>query len=174
MELSEKPFDTLVVERHQPIVSTTLFITVSPNPRTSVKFIARGPNGKVKEMKRPYGTMRQIHQYQYCIDVLKKDYISSLSSDAHIVGVAELNEQGNVHLHFIVNDPMIQNEVQLQCFRREILNSPRTQQNIIKTKVNARDWMNNIVYVTKTKSDIIEYCMKQQNQMLPVFKNYFI
>ena len=172
IEYTKKAFDLLVAERPRKIVSTTLFITISPNPRTMVEIIARNKNGRVRQFKRPYGMLRQIDQYQYCMKVLKDDYYEWLSDHYEIIGVPELNETGNIHLHMIINDPSIKTDVDLQMLRRDILNSPRTQRNIIKTKVNAKDWMNNIVYVTESEKDIIDYMMKQQSQMLQHFNNY--
>jgi len=78
-------------------------------------------------------------------------------------------------MHILINDPRINNTVKLQMFRRDVLNGARTQQNIVKGKTNARDWMNNIVFLTKTRSDIIEYFMKDNPAMLEAgFDNYYL
>lgn len=167
-------FCSLVAERRDLIDKASLFITISPNPSTRVDCLIKDRTGKTRTVKRPYGTLKQDIQYKYCIKCLTSDYIEWLSDDAALVGVAELNERGNVHLHMIIKDKHIINEVQLQCLRRDVLNGYMTQQNIIKGKVNAKDWMNNIVFVNKSKEDIVEYFMKSQNEMLPRFQNYYL
>lgn len=174
LNFSELPFDALVAERQLSVCSTTMFVTISPNPSTKIECILTGANRKSRTVKRPYGTMRQDHQYKYCLQCFQEDYFEWLSDDVELCGVAELNENGNVHLHILINDPHIYNDVQMQVFRRDVLNGYRTQQNIIKGKVNAKDWMNNIVFLTKSKVDIVSYFMKDQQLMLPRFKNFFL
>lgn len=174
LNFTELPFDALVAERQFHITSTTLFVSISPNPSTMIECILKNRQGRTRNVKRPYGTLRQDIQYQYCLKCLTEDYFEWLSDDAQLIGIAELNERGNVHLHLLINDHTKRNNVQLQVFQRDILNGWRTQQNIIKRRVNPIDWMNNIVFVTKSKQDILDYFMKNQSEILPRFKNYFL
>lgn len=172
--MSLMPFDSLVKERHFGIDNKTLFITISPNPSTFVDCVLKNKMGKIRNQKRPYGMLKQDIQYQYCLKCLREDYFEWFSDDVELIGIAELNQRGNVHFHIVVNDPYITNEVQLQVFRRDILNGFRTQQNISKGKVSGKDWMNNIVYVNVIEDEITEYFMKQQHEMLPKFQNIYL
>jgi len=173
MNYSIVAFDSLVEESQFITDSRTLFVTISPNPRTMVECIVKNKTHGTRQSKRPYGLLQQDIQYQYCLKVLKEDYLGLFSDAAQLFGVTELNECGNVHLHMLINAPNITNDVHLAIFRRDILNSYRTQQNLTKGRLNARDYMNNIVFVDPNKFDP-DYFMKQQNQMLPRFKNYFL
>lgn len=175
LRYSVVPFDTLVEERQVKIDSQALFVTISPNPNVNVECVMKNKTGKTRNVKRPYWSLKQDLQYEYCMKCFKEDYCEFLSQDTKLVGISELNKRGDVHLHMIINDPCIKNDVNLQCFRRDILNSFRTQQNIIKGKAGkAKDWMNNIVFVNTSKDDIVQYFMKNQEDMLPRFKNYYL
>lgn len=172
---SNVAFDALVAERQTDINANTLFVTISPNPMAKVECIMKNlKTGKNRTVKRPYGMVPQRIQYQYCLKVLSEDYLPWLSDDVQLLGIAELNESGNVHFHMLINDKKIRNMVRLQVFRRDVLNGVRTQQNILRCKMNARDWMNNIVFVTKSERDILDYFMKDQDMMLPEFSNYYL
>lgn len=180
MQYSEiKTFRTLVEERGLKSNGSTLFVTISPNPRTMVpcqltryKWHGLEKKPKIYDVKRPYGMLKQDVQYQYCIKCLMEDYMEWLGDDAQLVGVAELNESGNVHLHMLINSANVKNDVQLAIFRRDVLNGYRTQQNLKNMK--ARDFMNNIVFLNKHWKDIEDYLMKDQDKMLPRFKNYYL
>lgn len=173
MESIKMPFDSLVEERRFFIGATTVFVTVSPNPTTLLPITQTHTiTGKKKKVKRPYGMLKQSVQYNYCIEIIKEDYIPWLEqNDYELMGVPELNENGNVHFHFLLNSKAIKNDTDLQIFRREILCGTRTQENISKGK-HSKDWMNNIVFVTRPKGDIIKYLMKTQNETLSHFPNY--
>lgn len=163
-----------LVAVRQKLGSTTVFVTLSPNASTKVECILKDKYGKCRTVKRPYGMLKQDIQYQYCLKCFQEDYGEWLSDEVILTGVAELNERGNVHLHILIDDPNIVNDTQLQIFRRDILNGWRTQQNISKGKAGRpKDWMNNIVWLTKPAKDIMDYMTKQQDTMLPRFPAFY-
>lgn len=172
LNFSQLPFGSLVAERQFLMHSKTLFVTISPNPHVKVECIARNSQGKFRNLKRPYGTIPQDLQYKYCIKMFYEDYNEWLGDDPEIIGIAELNEHGNIHLHILINSKIIQNNTQLQIFRRDVLNGKWTQKHLFKK--TAKDWMNNIVFLTKSKDEIIEYFMKQQDEMRTRFNNYYL
>jgi len=59
-----------------------LFITISPNPKVKHQ-VYRGS----KKVKLPYSNLTHDEQYNYCLDILKKIYISP---DTQIFGSWEL------------------------------------------------------------------------------------
>lgn len=179
---SELAFANLVAERPRKadstvkgfkMVNSTMFITISPNPTTRVPCIIRQTNGKPKKTFRPYGMLSQRLQFEYCIKCFKQDHMEWYSEEVSLIGVPELNKRGDVHLHILVNEPTIRTETALQIYRRDVLMSPRTQENIVKGKYKATDYMNNIVFLTVTTKEITDYFMKQQSEMLEHFKNFF-
>lgn len=172
---TNRAFSTLVGERQNLIASTTLFITISPNPKAPVECIMKSvKTGKNAVVKRLYGTLPQKIQYEYCMKVFVEDYGEWFSNDVQIVGAPEFNKDGNVHFHIVVKDPKIRNEVQLQMLRRNVYNGVRTQQNMCTRHGKRIDWMNNIVFVTKSKQDIIDYVMKDQDMILEHFDNFYV
>lgn len=171
---SIKAFGPLVEERGFRIDCYTIFVTISPSPYVKVEMIMKNREGKQRVVKRPYGMCKQDHQYLYCMKCLQDDYIELISDKAQLIGIAEMNKSGNIHLHLLINDPMIRNTVQMEIFRRDVLNGWKTQQNIKAGNTKGRDWMNNIVYVNQSKEDIVHYFMKQQHEMLPRFPNYML
>lgn len=147
----------------------TMFVTISPNPRTKHSIQRRNPETrKMVTCQMAYGMLPQRVQYAYCMKVLKECYLTHCI-DPIVVGCAELNTDGNVHFHFLLKDPDIKNDVMLQVFRRSILNCPTVLKNF-----KGKDYMNNIVNLTKTKEDIVKYMDKDHDDIKEVFDNYYL
>ena len=174
LKYSKIQVSTLVGDAEFSNLLPIMFVTISPNPKLKLNCMARknGTN-KMRNIKLPYGMAKQRLQYDYCIKILREDYMAWLSDDVKIVGVAELNKDGNIHLHMLIQDKNIRNDVQLQVFRRDVLNGWHTQQNI-RTGMNGRDWMNNIVFLNTTIKDITSYLEKDNENIRELFDNYFL
>lgn len=134
-----------------------IFATLSPNPSTKIP-ITRKVNGRKTNVKMPYGKLPQRVQYEYCIKMLRTAY--NYSEKIKIYGTWELNQSGNVHLHFLFYEPSIQNQTMLQIFRRDVLNSEMVLKNLSKKMI---DYCNNIVYVDDSIDERLLYLEKDNN-----------
>lgn len=172
MYYSEKKFSSLVGERGFLIGPKTLFVTISPNPKALIKLPVKSlKTGKVRSVSRPYGMVPQRCQSTYCMNILQTEYFGLLDS-YQVIGIQELNKQGNIHFHLLLNTDDVSSDIMLQCFRRDILNTPSAQANILGNK--KVDWMNNIVFVNKPPEDILKYFDKDNEEMIKAnFYNYF-
>lgn len=158
----------LVAARKQPWSSTTMFVTVSPNPRMKHKVLWTSKRlDKKCDRKMEYGKMPQRVQYEYCMRLLNTYTFHCPNST--IVGTVELNTTGNVHLHMLIDDPDCFNVTRLQMLQREISLSEETSKNIIKCK---RDYMNNICFINKPIMEIAKYMDKDHHMNGEIFKNY--
>lgn len=147
---------SLVVVR-QNFTAFTLFCTISPNP--NIKITVRKKFGnKVRTFKQPYDKLPQRVQYDYCIRVLKTSY--NYSKDTKIYGTWELNQKGNLHLHFLFEDPNINSETMLHILRRDVYNSELVRNNLSKSKI---DYMNSIVRLNDSINDRYKYIHKDNN-----------
>jgi len=150
----------------------TVFVTISPNAKT--QHICIKPfNGKMKEFKMPYGMMQQRLQYAYCIRYLKSCYLSFLDGNVKLVGTWELNKEGNVHLHMLIQADNLQTDIALQIFRRDIYSCTQTILNMgtIKKKHTVPiDWMNSIVYTTDSIQKRLDYMDKDHDK---TFDNFY-
>lgn len=148
-----------------------LFVTISPNPKgkhgVMVKQVGQR---KVKTTGISYGSLPQSKQYDYCIRILERCYFNSLSEGSKIIGTWELNSSGNVHLHMIIYDPLIQNKTQLMIFQRDISMCEQVIKN--RKNINDKDYMNNIVFIDKPLAEILKYCDKDYNDNKDIFSNY--
>lgn len=178
VEFTNRRIDSLVPMRHFFISSTTVYITVSPCARCGIPVLSRLKDSeKWRSRKIPYGMLRQRDQYDYCIKLLETVYIPTLSmyGKYEMLGTAELNERGNIHLHLIANIERVKDLTQLQMFRRDILNDPKVISHMRAGKARA-DYMNEIVYVTKTPEYIMSYLDKDYYMNIEngPFKNYIV
>lgn len=160
----------LLVDPRPLLMAQTIFVTISPNPNTKHDVIkkCKMPNGKYKDItvKMKYGTLPQKVQYDYCMKILRTCYISFLP-DCKIVGTWELNQQKNVHFHFVLDHPRFRNPKYIDIFRRDIFNC----QEIMKNTGMNRDYMNNIVMLNKTFPEICKY-MDKDYVPDDIFDNY--
>jgi len=143
-----------------------IFATVSPNPMTRHACIKK-VNGKVLNLKMPYGMMTQRLQYDYIIKYIRSCYLPFLDGNVSLVGTWELNKQGNVHFHMLIQADNIQSDIQLQIFRRDVYNCVMTidNMNVIKKKHTVPiDYMNNIVYMTDSIEQRLDYMDKDYDK----------
>ena len=166
VQLSNEAARTLVEGRPQFYQNPekNIFITISPNEKTK-HAVYRGN----KTVSIPYGSLPQRVQFDYCLRIVQSCYVNSLSDDAVLVGVPELNERGNVHFHILLNDPAIKNDIYMKVFRRDISCCDQVLKNRAKGKVNAPDYMNNIVWQKDEVEDRIEYMDKEHTDLFKTF-----
>lgn len=169
---SLEAFDILVGERRDLWEGYTLFCTISPNPKTKHECLIKkvNKNGRVfrARVKMPYGKIPQRVQYEYCLKIIERDYLEFLVNP-RLFGVAELNKDGNVHVHFLLKADNLKNDTQLQVFRRDVSLCVEVLRNAPKQGI---DYMNNIVRLTKSKKEIIDYCMKCNKDNIELFNNF--
>jgi hypothetical protein len=169
---SEKAVSSLVEDRPgiQKCTTAKLFCTISPNPKV-LHAVTRKINGRNATLKIPYGKLPQRVQYDYCMRIITRCYMPFLSENAELIGTWELNKTGNVHFHFIIYDPLINNNTHLEVYRRDILNCEDIIKNMAKGK-KMIDYMNNIVYIDKPLKEVLTYMDKDYPINKDVFKNY--
>lgn len=163
-----KDYERLPLVANRPILGPSpLFVTVSPNPMTKHTIVKRN-----REHKIPYKMLPQKIQYDYCLRIVERVYNNSTST--LIYGSCELNESGNVHFHFILDDPNIRNKTDITIFQRDVMNSPSVFLNLSKGK-NPRDYMNNIVFINKPINEIYDYIHKDIEDNIrhfPIYTNF--
>lgn len=155
----------------------SLFVTISPNPNYKMSVLKRiampSSNGttsyKQVTIKMPYCKLPHKVQYEYLMKIINRCYIS-LAFDPTILGVVEMNKDKNLHAHFIFKDKCVKNDTSLSVFQRDIANCPEVISNL--KKIHHNDYMNNIVRLTKTKDEILEYMSKCNNEISEIFPNY--
>jgi len=159
-----------LVDLRPEIWPHALFITISPNPSVMVQ-IARVNTitGKRMNCKLPYGKLPQRVQYDYCCKVVAQVY--NYSSHTKYLVTWELNKQGNVHFHILYSDPLVNNDVALQIFRRDVLNHDVVIRNMCKGK-KMIDYMNNIVFVTDSIGERFGYLTKDIKTNITIFPYY--
>lgn len=144
-----------------------IFATVSPNPKIKHSCNRINPStGKRVALQIPYGKMTQYEQYKYCLDVIRQAY--NYSTDTKLFGTWELNKDHNVHFHLLMYDPHIQNDTQLNIFRRDVMNTHICLKNLAKWT----DYMNNIVFVNDSFDKRIEYITKDIEINILIFPYY--
>jgi hypothetical protein len=173
LKFTDSTISSLVGDR-TPLFGKPIFVTISPNPKTKHICLRH----KKSNIKLPYGKLPQEVQYEYCIRILKQCYLQLLSGSYTVYGTWELNQDNNVHLHFLIDSEKIQTDYDLNIFRRDILCCPLVFMNLNKLK--SHDYMNNIVFLNKPFEDIIEYMDKDNDQKINLssvyehsFKNYY-
>lgn len=172
IEYSNKAVDTLVEDRPFFKSRSTVFVTISPNPKTKHPCWRVSPEGKRITCKCAYGHLPQKEQYAYCLKILRACYLPFLSLETKLVGTWELNGSGDVHLHILFRDPDLNNDTQLSIFRRDIANCTLVTMN--KNKMKDKDYMNNIVFLNKPLEDVIVYMDKDYDMNCEIFKNYTV
>lgn len=160
---------SLVADRPHFKCPNTLFVTISPNPNTKYNTMLKNENGKVRKCKVRYGSLKQSEQYKICIEMVKTSYIPYFEN-CHMVGTSELNKDGNVHLHFLINGSNVKDDYDLALLRRQISLEPESIRNTPKKGV---DYMNNIVFLTKPLKEIISYMDKDYPKNVRHFQNYY-
>lgn len=171
MEIQYSNFSVLSLVAERPRFTAkspyTLFCTISPNPDKKVNIIR---NGKDQQML--YGRLPQKIQYSHCIRILKDSYLPFLN-DPDLVGTAELNKHGNVHLHFFLIDKNVPNDVLLKVFQRDVSLCPLSIANLHKP--GSRDYMNNIVHLTEPLPTQILYLDKDHSiETRNIFPNFYV
>lgn len=150
-----------------------MFITISPNPKTLVPVVKQSKSVKVKDKKamKKYEDLRQVEQYEYCLDYVRSVYMK-YTGQCRFIGAAELNGSGNIHLHILFTDDYVDCPKLMEVFRRDIKLNSETQRYIKHVK-NGRDFMNNIVELTKPLDEVIEYMSKDFAQTGKLFPNFY-
>lgn len=148
-----------------------MFITISPNPKTLIPINKPGKTIRTKDkiINTRYEDCRQIDQYNYCLDYIRNAYMR-YSGDCQIIGSAELNKQGNIHIHMLMKDSYVTNDKVMQIFQRDIKLNPETQKHIRHSK---RDYMNNIVELTKSEEEILSYMDKDNDKTGYLFPSFY-
>lgn len=154
----------------QNLMGNSLFVTISPNPKT-LHTCVKQIKGKSVDVKIRYNLLPHKQQYEYCMRIVERCY--NYSNDTQIYGSWEFNKEGNVHFHFLMHDPNIQTNTDLIILRRDVLNHPSVMLNLIKgRKGDIHDWMNNIVYVNDSIPIRFEYIQKDIDETLKHFPYY--
>jgi len=111
-------------------------------------------------------------QYDYCKRILLTCYVPYLDLGEAIVGTWELNNSNLVHFHFLIASKKILGEYWLKDLQHYIRNCPEVALN--RKNKDAKDYMNNIVFVNKPVEEIIAYMDKDQIHKckLPYGGNY--
>lgn len=167
IKFTQGAIETLVADCPElfSINSFTLFITINPNPRTLIKVSRLFTEANHRHViSIAYGRATQKEQYDYCLKIFMKNFIE-FCADPTAVGTWELTQAGNVHLHILLKDRRISNDMQLELFRRDVANCEEVMRHMGK---DGRDWMNNIVKLTKTSKEIIQYMDKYFHNALLV------
>lgn len=167
IDFTKQSVGSLVARRENGtfITASSLFCTISPNPNAMLKVF----KGR-KFFKMKYGLLPHKIQYQYCLRVLNSCYLPFLSEDCEIVGTWELNKTNNIHLHFILNDKMFDSEQRFNSFRRDVSCCSMVRDNM--SKKTDKDYMNNIVRVTKSQDDLLDY-LDKDHEKDPILDNYY-
>lgn len=172
IQTSPEAAGTLVARRPQfsKRLSANIWCTISPNAN-KLHPVTKGN----RSCKLAYGSLPHQVQYDYCMRVLQQCYVPFLSDEATLVGCWELNKAasgGNVHFHFIINDPQIRNNVQLQIFQRHNRCCEMTFQNLSNPK--AIDRLNSIVRLDANRFE--EKCtyMDKDYYENPDFPNFYM
>lgn len=165
-----REIERLPLVENRPILGhSPIFVTISPNPMTKHSIT------KVNRVhKIPYKMLPQKLQYEYCLRLVHQVY--NYSTSTRIYGSAELNESGNIHFHFIFDDPNIRNKVDIAMLQRDVLNCPSVILNLSKGK-NPRDYMNNICFINKPINEIYDYIHKDIKETIrhfPIYTNFDI
>jgi len=173
LEFTEKPICSLVADWQyfwdHIKASECMFITISPNPKVVHKVDRLYATGRVKQVKCRYGQMKQSDQWNYCLKIVERTYLEFCSDETVLIGTTELNESGNVHLHFLLYDPHKRDRTSLDIFRRDISFCDV----IIRNLKGKHDIMNNIVYVNDSIRQRAEYMDKDYEQNKRYFHNYY-
>ena len=78
-------------------------------------------------------------------------------------------------MHVLLNTPRVQTKCQLINLQRDVYCSPMTQENMKhKKKHKDVDWCNNIVFMDRSREEIIEYMSKDNDDMRVLFPNIYI
>jgi len=151
-----------------------LWCTISPNPKTKHKCAIKkvNKNGQTITVyeKRPYRSLPQRLQYEYCIKIINTTSLPYIYTPRFIC-TTELNKNGNVHFHFLLKGNNLKNKTDLMVFQRDVSLCPEVLRN---QGENHNDYMNNIVHVTKPLKDIIAYMSKDNDDNIKHFPNLII
>lgn len=146
----------------------TCFVTISPNPRTLYPSMLKDHRGKLVKKSVRYGALKQSEQYDICMNMIRTSYIPYFEN-CELVGTTELNKDGNVHMHFLIQGDNVKDDYDLSILRRQIMTEPESVRNISKKGI---DYMNNIVYLDKSLADICAYMDKDYPKNVRHFPNY--
>lgn len=177
MQCIKKSLDgvTLLVD-HAKILDKDfiLWCTISPNPKTkhtcAIKKVNKNGQTITVNEKRPYKSLPQRLQYEYCAKIVNTCYLPFIDNP-RLVGIAELNQSGNIHYHFILKGDNMRNKTELQIFRRDVSLCPEVLRNQGENHV---DYMNNIVSLDKPLDHVIQYMLKDNEINKQYFNNYYI
>lgn len=152
-----------------PLNPRYLFCTINPNPKLLHTVMRHRRKRKMK-----YESLPLRLQYCYCLRIIKQCYYPYLSAGAAIVGCAEKTESGNIHLHFLIYDPDIDDDYKLAQIRKLISLEPLVHVN--KKNCHDRDWMNSIVILTRSLDEILTYMNKDypKNVKVRCFNFYLL
>lgn len=135
-----------------------LFITISPKPTVMVDTI-RKSELKNRKIKVPYKLLPEQEKYYYCLKIIRDCYLEWLTKPYELVGTWELNKSGHLHVHFLLCSPELKTEYDIRLLRNHVSSCNEVIKNM-SSKRNAKDYMNNIVYVDRDISEVIEYMDK--------------
>jgi hypothetical protein len=160
--------DESLVELGGKLGREPLLVTISPNSRTVHNCIRKNPNtGHKVKVKLPYGIMNHEEQYEYLEGYIKQVILPYLTEPI-LVYTYELNENANLHVHMIVSDKYITNDVDLNVFRRAVASDALTMINM--GVHGTKDYMNNIVRIDKPLIEVMHYLFKDYSKTARHFK----
>lgn len=168
IQLSTEAAGTLVARRptFRLKPSHNVWCTISPNAK-----LAHSVWKGRKSAKILYGNLPHKVQYEYCMRILQQCYVPFLSDEATLCGTYELNHSGNVHFHFVINDPKLWNAQLLAGFQRDIKCCDLVCHN--RPRKSTVDHMNNIVRLDKDIDDVCDYMDKDYFEDMP-FNTYYL
>lgn len=169
-QIGKNPANLLVEVRRIFDDATTMFVTISPNPNRMHSVQRISDRGRKCKVNLKYCMLKHDEQYNYLMEYIRKVYNPWLT-DASMIWTFELNGAGNLHVHMLVKDRFIKNDYDLNVFRRNVMNETETLFNMVKSK-NPRDYMNNIVYVTKPIEEVVDYLFKDYEQSCDHFPGW--
>lgn len=150
----------------------------SPEPDQRVVKFTVSPNSKLrltvlrenKKYQYRYDMCNHKEQYDYLNEYMKRVYLPNLDVSSRIEWCYELNESNNMHIHGMIIDKTIQDDYDLQAFRKNIMSHPMTVNNMVKKARRLTDWMNNICYID-TIEGYYEY-KNYMNKQMAIKKRY--
>jgi len=153
--------DGIYNDDHQKLV----FITVSPNPNKKYK-IKR--ENKIRTIK--YTAMTHEEQYKYLIEYIRKVYVNLMEHTDWMYIIFEVNQNNELHSHMLLYSKSIQDDYDIRALQKTVYSNQLTQYN----KSGNKDWMNNIVYLDKSRIDwAIDYFNKDQS-IKKIFPDIYI
>lgn len=149
-------------------LTPTVLFTISPNPNTKhvVYRSLSKQTVKARKVKVPYKLMTLPEQKAYIDTYFQQVYRYDGYTNQTYYYTYELNSDKNVHIHGMLRCENIQEEIELEMFRKSVMTHPLTVYNLNKG-TKCRDWMNNITFVNDIEglNSKFDYSVKEYDRM---------